>query len=286
MPWKRQAPHSRARSSTSWPSQVHGAWPFRSNEHNGASGRSGYKTHVALLNFSRNSWFSRLPFIGHGQTEFRKQIDKSSGHLKIHEVDRTNAALKKVLGFDELAGKCGGTTGDKVVVDTGENLVQIQADKLDLAGVRKGDQVDFQLDSAVDPGNATRVKGKVLVAIDGPDPSRAQLDAAHKAAELEAKGIRRPLDDADPVSDLIARRAQLFQEFRQGVLDQDSLRDTWESLRKEAVAKAVNGKGSIFEKQGALQQLLDIGAFTPQEAKDLGIQVVSNAFEVPDYLPS
>lgn len=241
---------------------------------------------MALLNFSRNSWFSRFPFFGHGQSEFQKRVDKSSGHLKIHEVDRTHEALRNVVGSDELAMKRGGATGDKVVVDTGDKLVGIQADKLDLGGVRKGDQVDFQLDSAVDPGNATRVKGKVLVAIDGPDPTKAQLDAAHRAHEQDAKDFRRPLDDADPVSDLIARRALLFQEFRHGGLDQDSLRDSWESLRKEAVAKVLNSKGSVFEKQGALQQLLDIGAFTPDEAKDLGIQVVSAVFGETDGVPT
>lgn len=242
---------------------------------------------MAILKLSRESW-TRFPFLNRGQGGFKKEIDKSAGHLKIREMERSKEELARTLGWDELANKCHeNTTGDKIIVDTGKKLVEIQADKLDLKGVRAGDKVEFQLDDKVDPGGAARIKGRVLVAIDGADPTEAQLDAAHQASLKEARDIRRPLDAKDPVSDLVIRRAQLFQEFRNGTLDQDSLRETWEALRQEAVNRIVDGKGSVFEKQAALQQLLDMGAFTPQEAEKLGIQVVATGFGAqPEGLPT
>jgi len=240
---------------------------------------------VAQIEFSRTPWWSKIPLLGQDRPQFEKHLNVSTGSLKVKEADRSLGGLRGLLGHDEFGMNCGGATGDKVVVDTGRNLVQIQSDRLNLNGVRKGDEVDFQLDSDLDPGAATRVKGKVVAAIDGATPTKAQIEAIEVASRKTAARIEQPLDVEEPVSDLIGRRAMLFNQFKQGELDQDSLRDSWDSLRQEALTKVVAPERSRFQKQADLQQLLDIGAFSPKEARDLGIEVVRQEFgDGPGYL--
>ncbi|MBM3269336.1 MAG: hypothetical protein FJZ01_16970 [Candidatus Sericytochromatia bacterium] len=241
---------------------------------------------MAFLSFTRPSLPDWIPFFGgKGKNAFEKNFEKADGKLKIKEAERSQQALNGLLGFDEFGMKCGSVTGDKVVVDTGKKLVQIEADKLDLSGVKKGDKVEFELDDKLDPGDATKVSGKVVVALDGPDPSKAQVDAVDAGDKARARDIEKPLADDDPVSDLITRRALLFQSFKTGAVDQDGLKLTWDNLRREALNKVVDADTTEFEKQAALQQMMDIGAFTPDEATDLGFQVVSNRYGLPDYIP-
>jgi hypothetical protein len=235
---------------------------------------------VAFISFSRNNLFSWL--FGGGDRSAQK-VSHAPGNLKVKEVERTNQALKGLLGFDEFGMKCGSMTGDKVVVDTGKKLVQIQADKLDLRDVRKGDKVDFKLDSKVDPGEATHIEGRVVVVLDGADPSKGQVEALHNGSEAKAREVKRPIDKEDPVADLVARRAELFQDFKAGALDQDSLKTSWDSLRDETFSAVVGKEQSFYEKQAGLQQLLDIGAFTPAEVEAKGIQFVKNEWSIPDY---
>jgi len=244
---------------------------------------------VALLKFSRQHWYDRIPLFGRKGAPFERLIEKEDGKLKIREAGRSDKALEGLLGFDEFAysrvpvkdGKAK-VSGDRVVIDTGKKLVQIAADKLDLAGVKKGDRAEFHLGYAVDPGGMTRIVGKVVAVIDGPDPTPAQLKVVSRAEGRKAANLERPLATDDPVADLIARRALLFQTFMAGGLDQDRLKHTWDTLRTEAVALITGGTWTYFEKQAALQELLDIGAFTPDEALGMGFQVVSNALDFLD----
>ncbi len=122
---------------------------------------------------------------------------------------------------------------DHLVLDTGKRLVDITGDRLDLSGVRVGDDVEFQLDSIVDPGGATYVKGKVVVVADAPD-----LGVGEGSLPATRQNLDRAIDKADPVGDLIVRRAELFQAFKNGEITQEELRNRWDALREQALKKA------------------------------------------------
>jgi len=160
--------------------------------------------------------------------------------------------------------------GDHIVVDTGKRLVNISGDRLDLSGVRIGDEVEFQLDAAVDPGGATFVKGKVVVVRDGPDPGVGESSGAKPHDD---RSLERPLDKFDPVGDLIVRRAELFQAFRDGRLTQADLRKHWDDARDEALRLITAGDLSYYERRDQMQQVLDGAIFTHAELDDRGVRM-------------
>lgn len=240
---------------------------------------------MAQLDYSRKSWWSAIPLIGMlAPDAFTKNVTEKTDSLKVKTTERTDAALRGIFGLDEFSKSCGPVTGDHLVIDTGEELVDIKADNLDLVGVKKGDKVEFKLDDALDPAGATKVKGKVLIVADGNAPSEAQKNDVHAASDAKGKEVLKPLDTEDPISDLVSRRALLFQEFKHGNLDQDSLKDNWDALRKQAVSDIANGPGSKFLKENRIQEMLDIGAFTEAEAVDY-VQTVNLELGPKDRIP-
>ena len=118
--------------------------------------------------------------------------------------------------------------------------------------------------------SAAESKRKPLVVSDGTDPKQSDRAIDHK--------VDRPLDKADPLGDLIVRRAQLFQEFRAGKLSQDDLKWKWDRLRNQALEAVRDGNHTYYERQNAYGELLDTGVFTKDELAGSGVQLVDYGF--------
>ncbi|MBM3273843.1 MAG: hypothetical protein FJZ00_01725, partial [Candidatus Sericytochromatia bacterium] len=93
--------------------------------------------------------------------------------------------------------------------------------------------------------------------------------------------LDRPIDAADPVGDLIVRRAELFAAFKDGRLSQEDLQWTWDELRAQALAMLNSRDLSYYEKQDAYAQLLDFGVFTPEELGDKGVLLADYGISKP-----
>lgn len=198
--------------------------------------------------------------------------------LKMKVTSRPPGAWDWLLRFnlwDAVVSRLGGksaSAGDHLVVDTGSRLVDIKGDHLNLSGIRQGDSVEFSLDEGVDPGGATYVKGEVVMVQDAPDPKDSGRDKCDFSPRVESR-LDRPIDPKDPVSDLVVRRAELFKAFRESRITQDTLKTTWDSLRNQALEAVKNGSWSYFEKQDLLQRLMEMAAFSSDEAVKMGLSL-------------
>lgn len=234
---------------------------------------------MALLRIGHRPWWSGVPLIGRLAPVQREERNMATDPcLKMKVTSRPVGMwdwLKRFSLWNLVTSRLGGgaaTAGDHLVVDTGTRLVDIKGDYLDLRGIRQGDSVEFRLDPGVDPGGATLVKGEVVLVQDAPDPVPGTPHGTCKATGSD-KRLDRPIDPLDPVSDLVVRRAELFQAFREGKITQEMLTRLWDSLRNQALDAVKNGNWSYFEQQDLMARLIEMAAFTEEEAARLGARL-------------
>lgn len=239
---------------------------------------------MALLRFGLRPWWSHIPIVGRLAPVERVERSVQSDPSLTTQVSSRPKGLwdwfmnLHLFGLARNLIKTAWTPKeDHLVVDTGERLVDIRANHLNLKGVRVGDEVEFNLDDAVDPGGATKVRGRVAMVADAPDSADPGARSHGDRGRLE-----RPLDAGDPATAITIRRAELFAAFRKGEIGQDSLKRIWDRVRQEGLTLILSGQESVFYKNDQIARLLEMGALTPQEIADRGIQVVLEGPPIKD----
>lgn len=232
---------------------------------------------MAIIRIGHRPWWSSVPIIGRLAPVEREARNMATDPcLKMKVTSRPTGMWDWLKGFslwNAVTSRLGGGSsapGDHLVVDTGSRLVDIKGDRLDLSGIKQGDKVEFSLDPGVDPGGATYIKGDVVLVKDAPDPGEPSSHGACEAGKSIRK-LDRPIDRLDPASDLVVRRAELFQAFREGRISQDNLKEIWDSLRKQALDAVKNGSWTYFEKQDLMARMVEMAAFTEEEASTMGV---------------
>ncbi|MBM3275706.1 MAG: hypothetical protein FJZ00_11175, partial [Candidatus Sericytochromatia bacterium] len=103
---------------------------------------------MAILRIGHRAFWSHVPIIG-GLAPVKRQEDSlvMVPDLRIKVTQRPKGWFDFILGLnllplvvDWLKGKWQ-AAGDHIIVDTGKRLVTIQADKLDMANIRLGDEI-------------------------------------------------------------------------------------------------------------------------------------------------
>ncbi len=235
---------------------------------------------MAILRIGHRPWWFAVPLVGRlAPVEREERSLATDPGLKMKVSSRPIGAwdwLKRLSMWNTVSRILGGkdSAGDHLVVDTGTRLVDIKGDHLNLSGIKQGDSVEFNLDPGVDPGGASYVKGEVVMVQDAPDPEGKPEPAPGTFSTRFGK-LDRPIDVTDPASDLVVRRAELFKAFRESRINQDELASLWNLLRNQALDAIVNGTWTYFEKQDLTQRLMEMQAFTEDEAKEAGIAMAS-----------
>ena len=240
----------------------------------------GYNDLMALLQIEHRSWFARIPIVGKlAPTEKETRITQFDPCLKMRVTERPKGWRDWLASWERLPligwffHSPKPTKGDHLVIDTGDRLIDIAANRLDLKNIHKGDRVSFKLDPTIDPGGFTDIEGDVALVYD--DPEVISVQSRSGVNGVDGKPLNRPISRRYPVEDLVLRRAELFQAFKGGLIAQAALGLLWDAMRKQALDIALGWKGSNFEKQQILQDLMDIGAVTPADIQGTeGIQVV------------